>query len=175
MLLRRLQSEDAEDWWRAEAAERLADLGAVEAIPILIEMVRDDGGLAWVPPAIAEFGETGLRALTDELRNSDVEIRRKALDAFASLGARGLPVLDEVITATRDTDPAVRQRAIYALEEIGAPLDSFALVLVERFLDPDDDTAGVAFSALVDLPAHVVIAKLSGLVATAGTGRVRVL
>ncbi|MEV6901014.1 HEAT repeat domain-containing protein [Amycolatopsis sp. NPDC051372] len=142
-LLHRLDSPDA-------ARRQQAALAPVEEVPaeLLAEAVLAEpdqnvaGALRW---ALARAGGDGLASLAAGVRSDDVEVRRRAVRAIASLsGEDATAVLRE---ALGDSDPTVRTRAALALGGRGFP--EAVPTLVAMVVDgPNDVEAAEVLGAL---------------------------
>ncbi|QYN25446.1 HEAT repeat domain-containing protein [Amycolatopsis sp. DSM 110486] len=142
-LLHGLDSPDA-------ARRQQAALAPVEEVPaeLLAEAVLAEpdqnvaGALRW---ALARAGGDGLASLATGVRSDDVEVRRRAVRAIASLpGEDATAVLRE---ALGDSDPTVRTRAALALGGRGFP--EAVPTLVAMVVDgPNDVEAAEVLGAL---------------------------
>jgi HEAT repeat protein len=149
--LRRLLSEDAAQ--REEAANRLAGLGVVRAIPPLIDGLRGQTGMSLrsrEPASLVRALEDLVRPeaipfLEEASRDADLEVRSWALAGLSRIRHGGL---DALIRLAADGEPARRVEAIKEIRRLGpdgAPAVD-ALEMALRARDP-----GVRLAAVVAL------------------------
>ncbi|WIX79383.1 MerR family transcriptional regulator [Amycolatopsis carbonis] len=142
-LLHGLDSPDA-------ARRQQAALAPVEEVPaeLLAEAVLAEpdqnvaGALRW---ALARAGGDGLASLAAGVRSADVEVRRRAVRAIASLPGEDASAV--LLGALEDSDPTVRTRAALALGGRGFP--EAVPTLVAMVVDgPSDVEAAEVLGAL---------------------------
>jgi len=115
---------EADDWsLEARIIESLGKVGAVEAVPRLIECLRDDE--EWVRrSAVEALGRLDARESAEEvariLDDPSPMARESALAALVRLGVSDRREKIEQLLA--DPTPQVRRSAIEALRELGIPL-----------------------------------------------------
>ena len=113
---------------RRAAAEALEKIGDPQAIPALIEALKDEDRdvrrtAAW---ALGQIGPPAVPALIQALRDEKWEVRQAAAEALEKIGdPQATPAL---IQALRDEDVGVRRVAAKALGQIGDPQATPALI-----------------------------------------------
>lgn len=138
---------------RFDAARALADLGpgCPQTIPALVAALDDDQ----VDPAsqLARLGKPGLTALTSALRNSDIDVRKRIVEALSNQALkapwvgksddpkRPLPgeLARALIVAMNDKSLAIRQQAALALQSAGGEPERLAVGELHR---EDANSAG---------------------------------
>ncbi len=103
---------------RRAAAEALGKIGDPQALPALIEALKDkDSGVREVAAgALREIGPQALPALIEALKDKDSEVRRAAAEALGKIGGpQALPALTE---ALKDEVRWVRRAAVEALAAV---------------------------------------------------------
>ncbi|MCB0193283.1 MAG: HEAT repeat domain-containing protein [Anaerolineae bacterium] len=149
-LLEALNSDNA--LLRQSAAEALANLKALEAVPTLIAALQDTN--PWVRRAAAyALGHIGdsqaIQALINSLQDNHVIVRRSAAYALGALRAQSaLPQLKVSLT---NHDPITRRNATWAIGRLGTPEATAELQKILR--DPQSDpeikaTAGQAIEMI---------------------------
>jgi len=126
--------------------------------------------------ALAEQGRADpeeLQALADCLGDSRKAVQRPAAEAFAALGARGVPVaavLDGALAS-----PAGRQRwgAAFALASLGAPPGRTLPVLLETLGADDGDMRWAAAAILVRMEDRHALVQGLGDLLRSGNGAQR--
>lgn len=108
-----------EDWWlRVSACEVLGNLGNDEAVPPLVQALKDDETRWAAIDALAQIGAaSALKPLSKLLRDPREELRLEVLQAFSRYSdQRLLPVIRSV--RDRDASATVRGRAREILREL---------------------------------------------------------
>ena len=136
-LAKHIAALDADDSAvRSRAADELGMLGesAAEAIPVLIQALRDDYEPVRLNAAytLGAIGAPAIPQLIEVLSDENGPARRMAAYALAAVGTPAVPALSEALQHTED---AVRIEATYALAQIAAPVESAIPALVERAKD----------------------------------------
>jgi HEAT repeat protein len=116
----------AEATQRADAAEKLGDLGAAaaDAIPALVKALGDDAPLvrAYAANALGDMGDASKSAVDDLaklLADPDVRVRRAVVDAFARIRPGPEKAVEIMTIAFSDMDPSVIVRALHSISEAG--------------------------------------------------------
>ena len=121
---------------RSRAADELGMSGesAAEAVPLLIQALRDDYEPVRLNAAYAmgAIGAPAVPQLIETLGVENAPTRRMAAYALAAVGAPAVPALSE---ALQHTEHAVRVEATYALAQIGAAAAPAIPALMERTKD----------------------------------------
>jgi HEAT repeat protein len=111
---------DTESEVRYAAAFSLAELGDIEAVPLLLERLGDGNARARQAAAIA-LGRLkdrrALERLREELRDGPPDLRYQAAMSLAEIAPD--EVLDDLITAIADEDAEVREAVAAALGQVG--------------------------------------------------------
>jgi hypothetical protein len=99
-------------------ARLLAEMGEVLAVPILIEIMKDESEEnRWhresAGRSIAEFGIVGFQALIEELKSDNPNVRRLAADGLSC--TRQPETRDVFQSLVEDADPSVREIACLSL------------------------------------------------------------
>lgn len=136
--------------------ETLGAVRATEAVPLLLQVVREDHPIMQ-GIAVTALGRIGdpraVDVLTDVLRQCTVEVRRKAAVALGQLGTRA--ALEPLTTALRsDPDDRVRTEAARALGQfpLEEPQTSPTVpALLHALRDPDRTVRRHAARTLVQL------------------------
>lgn len=142
-----IELEDSDNLVRLAAVRALDSLHA-QSIPSLIATLRSPNpiirrnaanALYWVQPPADE----AVPALAAALKDPDAKVRFQAIDALQQIGnGRSDPALfssitPEVISALRDSDPLVRQRAVIVIGYAGTATKSELASLITMLGDPD--------------------------------------
>lgn len=98
-----LELTDWDSWKRAQAAERLGQIGDPRAVENLCRALHDT--YPWVRQAVAKaLGNIGLdtcvRPLASALWDWDVGVRRRAMESLVLIGEPAVPVLREIATGS---------------------------------------------------------------------------
>jgi HEAT repeat protein len=103
--------------------------------------------------------------LPEDLLSADVQRRRQAAANLAQNGVQSASVT-ALIRAAGDEDEVVREWAVSALEDMGAPDASLLMGMVEMLDEPNEDIAYWAVTLLGRLgkPAAPAVAKLGSMV-----------
>jgi len=153
-LLSSLSAPDAER--RAEAAEQLAQLGA-DARPAAVALVLACGDEAeevrqWAAGALEEMGPpeaSDLGHLASFLAGRSPDVGYWAATLLGRLKAEAAPAVDALARAVAESShPAVRQRAAWALGEIGPGAAAAGAALQAAAADPDARLSRLAREAL---------------------------
>jgi HEAT repeat protein len=114
--------EDAEASVRLRAIHALAEFGP-EAVPALVEALKNKEAAYWAALALAEIGPDAADAVEPlvELARSDdrSEVKAEAFLALGAVGAAAAPAVPELLKAIDDEDTTVHLAATYALGLIG--------------------------------------------------------
>ena len=163
-----------DDWVdiQVKAVQALADLNAGEAVPDIVEAMRDEGGQDMTEAAFKAFarmGRPGIDALEGYLREDSTRLRRRAAAALAASDEEAAAA--PLARALADPAPSVRAAALRALAK-RRPGDA----RLNRFMeDPDAAVRAeaatlhgqyqqVRLRALIgDLSANVQVAALTAL------------
>ncbi len=111
------QLSDADPSVIMPALMSLADLGP-QAVPQLIESLKDPKARYWATVALTEIGADAApaaAALTSAAMNGEPEERMQAMLALAAIGEPAAEAADELATALESSDTAVQSSAAYAL------------------------------------------------------------
>lgn len=137
---------------KGRAAKALAKLGD-EARPAAVPLVREAGCLdetvrEWVISALEGLGppaEEELPALKDLIASPDGEVAFWAITLLGRLEAKAAPAVPELIEALQTSpDLFVRQKAAWALGEIGPAAKEALPALEAAAKSPDRRLAGIA-------------------------------
>jgi HEAT repeat protein len=157
-----------------KAIEALAEMGASEAVPDIVEAIGQEYGQdlsAVAFKALAKLGEPGIGALAGFLDDDDERLRRRAAAILA--GAGGEAAKKAITRALRDTSYTVRLAAAKAL----AAKDPMDARLAPLFDDASDEVRAEAvrlsgrhhaerIAALLGDPSaavqHAVLGSLAG-------------
>lgn len=127
----------ADDSVRIHAMDAVAESGN-EAMPFLVEAVKDDAAAYWACLVISEIGadaEEAVPALTERLKDRRPEVRREAILALAAIGKAAAPAVSQLVEAL--DHPVDRIPATYALGAIGQAPPS-AQIAIEKNAESDD-------------------------------------
>jgi HEAT repeat protein len=145
-VLARVLKNDKDSNVRFHAARALADLGpdCPETIPALVEALSDDD----VDSAseLARLGKPGLAALTQALKNPDLDVRKEVVEALTNLafkapwigksGEQTRPLPDELvqplILAMTDKSITIREQAARVLQSAGGEPERLAVAELDR-------------------------------------------
>ena len=129
-----LHNEDASVRSRASDELGMSGESAAEAVPMLIQALRDDYEPVRLNAAYAlgAIGAPAVLQLIETLGAENEPTRRMAAYALAAVGAPAIPALSE---ALQHTEEAVRVEATYALAQIGAAAEPAIPALMERAKD----------------------------------------
>jgi HEAT repeat protein len=144
---------DADVHVRCGGAEILGNRRETEAVPDLIEMLRDEaaevrGEAAW---ALTKLGPAAMEAishLVPLLGDSEVQVRRRAANALSGIGftTEEYVLASIVKTAVQDEDRRVREHAVGYLKKLPEP--SGAVKALRQMATDSGLTAEVRFRAL---------------------------
>ena len=145
---------------RSRASDELGLLGesAAEAVPHLIQALRDDYEPVRLNAAytLGAIGEPAVSQLIEVLSDENGSTRRMAAYALAAVGAPAVPALSEALQHTED---AVRVEASYALAQIGDAAEPAIPALMERTKDDNVEVRrylAEAFGSLGPIAAPAV-------------------
>ena len=150
--------------WRVRkaAVERLTaleDVGRpVRALVAALADGENPGRRNAALEALTRFGVAAVPVLVEASRDADVDVRKQAVDALASIGAPA--AAQRLAELLEDADPNVRAAAAEALGAIGA---RETVALLERRLeaDPEPLVRLSALRSLARLEVAVPVAQLS--------------
>ncbi|CAA2110407.1 HEAT repeat domain-containing protein [Variovorax paradoxus] len=135
---------------RCDLAKSLAQRGGLEAVPVLLDLLRDGSGhvRAAAAQALCELPDPrAMRPLTALLDDDDEDVRGEAALALAALADdRAIEPLQALLN---DDCPPVRRRVVWALSFF-TPSKVLPL-LVDALQDDDPDVQSTAASALADV------------------------
>jgi HEAT repeat protein len=119
---------------RIQAVAKLSDLGpaAGKAASALVEVLTDEELDPWPKVALQAIGAAAVPPLIKALE--DPSRRKSATDILVRIGPDAIPSL---IDALFHPDPEVRERAAYALGEVGSSIEE-VIAALSRALDDDD-------------------------------------
>ena len=146
------QLGDTEAARRTKAAKALVKMGP-EAIDALIHGLSDENPQiremsAWTLSEIKTPASRVVPALISVLTDPDENIRVIGSVVLQSLGEPAVPYLIDALTA----DSAdIRLNAVYALGEIGTPLDTILPALINTLTDPVWNVRRLVVRALVTI------------------------
>jgi HEAT repeat protein len=149
-----------EDWRVRQAAARaLGEIGDPQALPALIQALKDEYVREAVEEALGKIGVPAVPALIEALKDDDEDVRRAAAGALGEIGdPQAVPAL---IEALKDDDEYVRRAAVGALGKIG---DLQAVpALLEALKDRDEYVRWAAVGALGEIGMLAVSAVLEAL------------
>lgn len=139
---------------RRRAAEQLAaHLDAAAAVPLVrASGDADESVREWAVAALEQLGipdAADAAALTELLTAEQRDVRYWSATLLGRLGRRAASAVTALTDSTaRDADPAVRQRAAWALGEIGPPAAAAKHVLTQAAADDDTRLARLARQSL---------------------------
>jgi HEAT repeat protein len=107
----------------------------------------------------------GIRTLIELAQNSDVEVRKAAIDNLSL--SRDLEVLPALLAASRDSDAVVRQRGAQGLMHWQSPESKSCLMTL--LSDPDQHVRESAASSLGSLKAQEAIEPLVRMASASNT------
>jgi len=113
--------EDPDPAVRIRALRALSSTGK-EAVPFLIEVLKDKKTAYWAALALNQIGpdaQEAVPALTELLGDKRPEVRREAILTLAEIGKPAAPAVGELVKAM--DDELDRMPAVYALGRIGVP------------------------------------------------------
>jgi HEAT repeat protein len=112
--------------------------------------------------------------LIDDLNSARVEVRRRAAEHLARHPGAGAATVS-LVRACADSDEQVREWAVAALEELGAPSPEDVAALVNLVTAPCSDTAYWAATLLGRLgpPAAASVSQLTRVVESGADAAVR--
>jgi HEAT repeat protein len=94
-----------------------AEMGEIQAVPILIEMMQDRPENCFhkesVGRLIAKFGPAGFNALVDQLKSDSSNVRRRAIYGLIALDSQAAK--EALASLVNDDDPAIRDIVIAVL------------------------------------------------------------
>lgn len=143
----KLESEDVDE--RKYAAERLAEMASVRAIPRLIELFQRETkrkgvvsvALVALPTIARAIGESGseakeaVSALVEALEDESQLLRVQSAGSLAEIGHKAKDAIPALIKRIKeDEDLITRENSIYALEVIGPVTDAVIPTLIETLL-----------------------------------------
>jgi HEAT repeat protein len=133
-LIRRLDDEAPEI--RLKAVGALGGLGeaARDAIPALLPWLRKESAEK-VASALRRIGFRDFAVLAAQLKDSDVEVRKRALLALEQFGLEARETVPAVLEALKDPNSSVRAASIRTLGRIGGPSPEARAALIERLKD----------------------------------------
>ncbi len=148
-----------DDWVdiQIQAICALADMGVSQAVPDIIEVMKDESApdiAETVFKALARMGKPGIDALGEYLNDPLTRTRRRAASALASAGSP--EVQDLLPYAFSDPAPDVRMAALRALAEIN-PADTWLLFLLQ---DKDAGIRAETTRLLQQVPARELLPLL---------------
>lgn len=155
ILTGRLESPD--DAVRHQAAFRLSRFGAEEAVPVLLEVLRDAAAATLVEAGTSLKRLDSRKAvpgLVAILHDPGVPGRKLALDALVHLGGR--EAADDFLALAREGDP-LRYNALWAVGELGL---AKGIPELRRHLDQDIVSRQQAAWSLGELGAREAAADL---------------
>ncbi len=147
---------DADPARRSEAAEQLSQLGP-EASPAAVALARAAGDEAeevreWAVSALEELGPPPaeqLAELATLLSEGAADTGYWAATLLGRLGADAAAAVDALAAVVAgQADMALRQRAAWALGEIGPPAAGALLTLRQAAADPDPRLARLAAESI---------------------------
>jgi len=158
---------------RGAVIEHLGDLADSEAIPDLVEILKEDPEKSPRMHAAIALGKIedsrGIPALRLALRDPERPVRVWALDSIGRLRDRGS--VETLIALLEDEDGWVREKAARALGQIGDHRASSALL--EHLNDPKGSVRKAVASALVELGDSSSLRPLRDVYAQSGIFRRR--
>lgn len=132
VLIQDLKNEPA-PWAAYDACRRLGP-SAAEAVPALIELLRN--GELEVIEALAGIGRPAVPALVAELKHRKMSVRANAAECLGKIGANAEAAVPSLIVLLNDARLPVRVAAAQALGHIGAGHEHAVPALV-RLLEDD--------------------------------------
>lgn len=139
---------------RRRAAEQLAThLDAAAAVPLVRACGdADESVREWAVAALEQLGipdAADAPALTELLTAGQRDVRYWSATLLGRLGQRAASAVTALTDSTaQDADPAVRQRAAWALGEIGPPAAAAERVLAQAAVAADPRLARLARQSL---------------------------
>lgn len=142
------------------ALHSLADLGA-EAVPFLIEALKNPQSRYWATVALTEIGTSAAPAvplLREAIAAGQTEERMQAIMALAAIGAPALPAAGDIANALDSPEGSLRFAAAFALGRLRAQ-DADA-ALDKAVADEDPFLAAIAAWARARIhPADTTLVK----------------
>ncbi len=135
---------DRDENVRAAAARSLGMLGAVEAIPLLIERLHDTTVVrVGAADALAMLGAVAIPALTQALEDDDANVRAAASEALGT--SKEEAAVEPLIGVLADEAEPVRVAAARSLARLG----DIAVPHLIAHLDSDDAMLQIALTAIL--------------------------
>lgn len=120
------------------ALHSLADIGA-EAVPFLVEGLKNPKSRYWATVALAEIGKDAAPAvplLQKGVTEGETEERMQAIMALSAIGAAALPAAGDIARALASDDDSLRFAAAFALGKLEAQEADAALEKAAGDADP---------------------------------------
>jgi HEAT repeat protein len=92
-----------------------------------------------------------MKTLAEAVAHKDLQARREAVLAVASLGEQGLPAVDPLIKMLSDPAPRFRELAAYALGSIGPKASAAIEALKKAEIDQEAPVQAAAKRALASI------------------------
>ena len=154
-LIMQMKSEHIED--RKYAAEALRNFGleANDAIPTLIELLKDDSKTVRFTAAFTLRNlhievNTFVPVIIETLKDKDKWIRSNAAQILGKIGFEAKDALPSLIEALKDQDSFVRSSAALALGKIGLGSAETIFALIDALKDSSGDVRSSVARALGD-------------------------
>jgi HEAT repeat protein len=144
---------------RCSVAWALGKIGAVEAVPALIQALQvyqDVDVRQWVTEALVEIGKGAVPALIGALQDADKGVRYRAAEALVE-GKGAVPAL---IQALQDQHEFVRRQAAEALGCIGEGAKEAVPALIQALQNQDVDIHQLVTEALLKIGKEAIPALI---------------
>lgn len=132
------QLADADPSVVLPAMHTLADMGD-DAVPLLVEALKDQRARYWAAVALAEVGPAAADAvepLTAVLETGETEERLQALLTLGAIGEKATPAVPAIVKTLESNDPSLRFAAAFALGQLRATDADAALEKAAAASDP---------------------------------------
>lgn len=148
VLIKALQDPSEEVRWSATYALEQMGTTAKSAIPALIAAFKRSDGQFSAASALSQMGQPAIVALTQALKDPDLDIRSGALLALGRMGRAAKSTAPQILPHLKESNAKIRVQAAWALQAMGEEPTPLLSVLMAALKDPQKDVRLLAIETL---------------------------